>query len=270
MTLGRILALLLAIPLAVSGGALPRATEPPANGSPAEEVQDLDQYNAPYDGRYHFFRVRYTPGSRGFGGFGRRGGRGEPPWAHDYPRAERNFLRIVDETTFIGPLTDGSNILALDDPRIYQYPIAYIVEVGAWNPTDAEVEGLGEYLRKGGFLIVDDFGGDWELANLQLQLDRAVPGARLALLDESHEIFDSFFRINPALVVPPYTRGRGIPLFYGVFEDNDPEKRLMVIVNYNNDIAEYWEFSDRGYYPIDLSNEAYKLGVNYIVYALTH
>jgi hypothetical protein len=270
MTLGRILAsLLLAGSLAMAGGTLLPTPQRAGVGAPADAAQDLDDYNAPYDGRYHFFRVRYSVGDRGFGGFGRRGRR-EPPWGHDYPRAERNFLSIVDETTFIGPLTDGSNILALDDPRIYQYPIAYIVEVGAWNPTDAEVEGLGQYLRKGGFLIVDDFGTEWELGNLQLHMDRAVPGAKLTLLDETHDIFDSFFRINPALVVPPYTRGRGPPLFYGIYEDNDPKKRLLAIVNYNNDIAEYWEFSDRGYYPIDLSNEAYKLGVNYLVYAMTH
>ena len=230
--------------------------------------QNLDDYNAPYDGRYHFFRVVYTPQSR-FGGFGRGGGR-EPSWAHDYPRAERNFLQILDETTFVDPKTDGSNILRLDDPRIFQFPVAYIVEVGDWNPTDPEVEALGEYLQKGGLLIVDDFGTDWELSNLQFHLGRAIPGAQVVLLDGSHEIFDSFFRINPALVVPPYTRGRGAPQFYGVYEDNDRDKRLLAIINYNNDIAEYWEYSDRGYYPIDLANEAYKLGVNYVVYALTH
>jgi hypothetical protein len=55
-----------------------------------------------------------------------------------------------------------------------------------------------------------------------------------------------------------------------MFEDNDPEKRMMVVFNYNNDIAEYWEFSDQGYVSIPLTNEAFKLGVNYIVYAHTH
>ena len=58
-------------------------------------------------------------------------------------------------------------------------------------------------------------------------------------------------------------------MFYGIFEDNDPNKRLLAIINYNNDMSEYWEFSDEGMFPIDMSNEAYKLGVNYIIYALT-
>ena len=189
-------------------------------------------------------------------------------WAHDYPRAERHFMQIIDETTFVDPVVDGSNILTLDDPDLFKYPVAYMVEVGSWEPTDEEAANLGQYLLKGGFLMVDDFRGQWDLANLQLHLDRAIPGAALVELDETHPIFDSFFRIDPYQVLPPY--GAQYPLYFGLFEENDPDKRLMAIVNYNNDIAEYWEFSDRGYYSIDLSNEAYKLGVNYVVYALTH
>jgi hypothetical protein len=189
-------------------------------------------------------------------------------WAHDYPRAERNFMKIIDETTFVDPLLDATNILSLDDPELFKYPVAYIVEVGAWNPTDEEVAGLNEYLLKGGFLIVDDFRGGWDLDNFTFQMQRALPGLSPVELDASHGIFDSFFRVDPVAVIPPY--GGQLPRFFGFFEDNDPEKRLLVIANYGNDIAEYWEFSDRGYYPIDLSNEAYKLGINYIVYAMTH
>jgi len=261
--------------LATAGGAVAlRHRSMPGSGTVSvgqppslETPQDLDEVNAPYDAKYHFVRVRYQPRGRSGFGFGRGRG-GGPPWFHDYPRAERNFVKILDETTFIHPLLDGSNILTFDDPRIFQYPIAYIVEVGAWEPTESEVEGLAAYLRKGGFLIVDDFRGSWDLANFEFQFSRVLPGAQLVQLDETHEIFDSFFRIDPEKVVPPY--GARYPIFYGIFEDNDREKRLVAIVNYDNDIAEYWEFSDYGYFPIDLSNEAYKLGVNYIVYGMTH
>jgi hypothetical protein len=87
------------------------------------------------------------------------------------------------------------------------------------------------------------------------------------MVEDSNQIFDSFFRIIPDQVIPPY--GGQPPIWYGIYEENDPTERLQVIINFNNDIAEYWEFSDRGYYPIDLSNEAYKLGVNYVVYGHT-
>ena len=82
-------------------------------------------------------------------------------------------------------------------------------------------------------------------------------------------MFHSFFEINdPHSMVPPY--GGLPPLFYGLFENNDRNGRLMAIANVNNDIGEYWEFSDTGYAPVDLSNEAYKFGVNYFIYGLTH
>ena len=99
-------------------------------------------------------------------------------------------------------------------------------------------------------------------------MERALPGLALTSLEHDHRVFDSFFQIEPLKVIPPY--GPRNPQWYGIFEDNDPTQRLMVVFNFNNDIAEYWEYSDQGYYPIELSNEAYKLGVNYIVYGHTH
>lgn len=246
-------------------GAAPGTAPPGFSVAPPQGVQDLESLNAPYDAKLHFVRIRYEPQGRGF--FRQRGG---PMWAHDYPRGERNFMKIISEMTFADVLVDGSNILTFDDPRLFQYPIAYIIEVGAWEPTDEEAAALGTYLRKGGFLIVDDFRGLWALQNLAYQMERALPGAQLLELDGSHEIFDSFFRVDPHDVIPPYGGGEGPPTWYGVFEDNDREKRLMAIINANNDISEYWEFSDYGFYPIDLSNEAYKLGVNYLIYGLTH
>ncbi len=243
-----------------------------AEGRGAAEVRDptpaaLQEMTTPYDGRYQFVRIRYEPRGRGgFGGFG-RGGR-EPMWAHDYPRADRNFLKIIEETTHLRTRPDGMSVLTADDPRLFLHPVAYIVEVGAWDPSDAEAEAMGAYLIKGGFIIVDDFRGRFALENLAYQIDRMLPGSRLMPLPPDHRIFDSFFRIIPDQVIPPY--GNEPPVWLAVYEDNDPSRRIQMVVNYNNDIGDYWEFSDYGYYPIDLSNEAYKLGVNYVVYAYTN
>ena len=121
------------------------ASERGRSRTPELSIGNLQSYsdtNSPYDGKYHFFRVQYDVG-RGSSGFSRRR---EPAWAHDYPRAERNFLNIIQETTFVDSQTEGSNILRLNDPEIFKYPIAYIVEVGSWNPTEEEVAGLGAYL----------------------------------------------------------------------------------------------------------------------------
>ena len=223
--------------------------------------------NTPYDGRFTFVRIRFGTGlsSGSFRGRGR-----QPPWAHDFPRAERNFMNIIRETTLIRPYMDGGNIFDTDDPELTRFPLAYISEPGFWHPSDEEILGLRNYLMKGGFLIADDFDGpDW--FNFDAQMRKVIPGAQFVRLDESHPIFDAFFRIESlATLLPPYSRSGRLPVYLGLHEDNDPEKRLVVIANYNNDIGEYWEFSDVGWYPIDLSNEAYKLGVNYVIYAMTH
>ena len=96
-----------------------------------------------------------------------------------------------------------------------------------------------------------------------------LPGERLIQLDISHPIFHSFFDIPTLDFVQAYDRG-GPAVFYGMSENNDPRKPLQIIANYNNDVSQYWEWSDTGFAPIDLSNEAYKLGVNYVIYSMTH
>lgn len=213
-----------------------------------------------YDGRFAFVRLRY-------GGFG-NGFRRDPPWAHDYPRAERHFTRILKEITFLDLHLDESHILALDDPELFKYPIAYMSEPGYWTMSDSEVEGMRNYFRKGGFVIFDDFRAEhWY--NFEDQMRKVIPEGRLIELDAASPIFHSFFEINSLEFVQMYDRGVKAT-FHGMFEDNDPKKRLLLVANYNNDIGEYWEFSDQGFVPIDLSNEAYKFGVNYVVYALTH
>ena len=232
-------------------------------GDPPSSIQEA---NVPYDGHFTFARIRFGVAlNRNFGG---RGSRGLPPWAHDYPRAELNFMNILRETTYLQPYMDGGNIFTTDDPALTRFPLAYISEPGFWNPSESEVEGLRNYLLKGGFLIADDFRGpDW--FNFDAQVQRVIPGAEFVELDESHGIFDSFFRIESLkdLVSPTFAV---VPAYFGLYEANDPDRRLMVIANYNNDIGEYWEYSGTGWYPIDLSNDAYKLGVNYVIYAMTH
>ena len=225
---------------------------------------DISPGNVGYDTKFVFVRLRYEM-SRGLGGgfFSR-----DLPWAHDYPRAERNLAKILESVTYINPFMgrNGGNILTLDDPELHKFPFAYMSEPGYWEMSEAEALGLRNYLLKGGFLIFDDFRGPhWY--NFETQLRRVLPDAQLIQLDITHPIFHSFFDIETLEMPPMYGT---TPTFFGVFEDNDPDKRLMIIANYDNDIGEYWEYSDTGWVPIDLSNEAYKYGVNYVIYSMTH
>ena len=227
----------------------------PATPCAGEPIQQVN-----YDGRFTFLRLRFEPSSDA-------GGWGDLKWNHDCYRGERHFAKILKEITFIDPYTDASKIVSLDDPELFKYPIAYMCEPGFWTLTDREAANFRAYLLKGGFAIFDDFR-DWDWQNFDAQIHRVLPGAQLVELDEHQAVFDSFFRLKTIHFQQMYDRSPSH--YYGIYEDNDPGKRLMVIVNYNNDISEYWEWSDDGYVPIELSNEAYKLGVNYVMYGMTH
>ena len=216
-----------------------------------------------YDGRFTFVRLRWKSDLA----FARRGW--STAWDHDYPRAEQHLSQIVDELTGLDIRMDGSLILTLDDPQLFKYPVAFMWEPGFWNLTDREAESFRAYLLKGGFAVFEDFDGPQQWNNFEAQMRRVLPDGRFVKLDENNLIFDAFFKIQDInAIVHPMSRIR--PSYYGVFEDNDPSKRLMVVANFDNDVPEYWEWSGEGLFPFDASNEAYKLGVNYLIYGLTH
>ena len=206
--------------------------------------------NPAYDGRFTFSRIRYAGNS----------------WNHDYPQADVNMPRIMRELTAIDARDDATNVFVLTDPAMFGAPVTYLSEPGYWRASDAELRALGEYLLKGGFLIVDDFEADqWN--NFERNMRRALPEHEPIEIDETHAIFDTFFHVENPYVPHPFVTNR--PRFVGWFERNDPGARMMVIANHNGDLAEYWEYSGTGFFPVDVTSEAYKLGVNYIIYGLT-
>ncbi len=211
--------------------------------------------NAAYDAQFTFARIRYTV-------HGRSG------WEFDYPAMERNLMTMMRELTTVVPHVDASNIHTFDDPELLKYPIAYLSEPGYWIPSEAEVAGLRNYLAKGGFLIVDDFmRGEWH--NFEGQMRRVLPAARFERMDVSHAVFQAFFQLTTLQMSYPHNPHLQAE-FLGIFEDNDPAQRLLVIINYNNDIGDYMEWSGAGWWPVNITNDAYKLAINYLIYGLTH
>jgi hypothetical protein len=234
----------------------------------SELGSDPPTHNIPYDGRFTFTRLKYT------GGPGSFYYRGLPSWAHGYPDAETNLLKITADVSLFRPHLDGTNVVAIDDPLLFKYPVSYMTEAGYWVITDAEVLALRKYLLKGGFLILDDsrdgrFRGNLGWANIAANLERVLPGARFVDLTPAHAVYHSFFDISSFDIVQQYYDA-GRPIFRAIFQDNDPNKRIMVMINFNTDVSNYWEFSAMGFRPVDESNKAYELGVDYIIYALTH
>lgn len=211
--------------------------------------------NIPYDGRFTFVRLRYDIVTRS-------------GWEFDYPAMERNFMSVLGDLTTMQPHIRHSNVLDLDDPELFKYPVAYLSEPGYWYPTEAQAASLRAWLLKGGFLIVDDFyGRQWQV--FEQAMRRVLPGGRIVPLDATHPVFDSFFGIA-TLEGMHHPASQAYPAEYlGVFEDNDPAGRLMVIINYNNDIGDYMEWTGAGWYPVNLTNDAYKFATNYLIYALS-
>jgi hypothetical protein len=239
-----------------------RSTSPATTAEPTAPQRYGEVY--PYDGAWTFVRIQ-TAG--GYGGF-RRGGGG---WSHDYPAADINMSTIVRELTHVDSRERamGGNVLTFDDPRLMQYPFAYVSEPDEWRVTESEAAGLREYLLKGGFVIFDDFF-DYEMENLHRQMRYVFPELSYMRLDGSEEIWDSFYRLDAPNI---YLRGPnkyGTPEFWGLFEENDRSKRMLSIANAQADIGDLWEWAAEGWYPVDPTNDAFKMGVNYIVYSLTH
>jgi hypothetical protein len=192
-------------------------------------------------------------------------------WSHDYPEAGVHFSKILAELSKLNvALDDDEYIFSFADPNLFKYPFAYTCEVGHMMLSDEEVAGLREYVLRGGFLLVDDFRGPPELQNFQSYVKRALPEYEMKPLDLTHPIFNCFFSIKTLDVRPVYTyRGGGglQPQFFGI---EDKHGRLMMIINYNYDVSDFWQWSNDPFQPIEDTNSAYKFGVNYVFYALTH
>ncbi|MEO6223227.1 MAG: DUF4159 domain-containing protein [Vicinamibacterales bacterium] len=211
---------------------------------------------SPYDSKFAIVRLWYPM---------------YPGWSYDYPEMEQNLNLILKEITAITPSPSGGNIFRMDDPELLKFPIAYLSEPGYWYPSEAEVQGLRTFIAKGGFLIVDDFHFQNEWNVFEAAMTRVLPKGRIVRLDLTHPIFNTFFAIKTLDV--PYPGGLGqqglMGEFYGIHEDNDPTKRLSVVIDYNMDIGDYMEHSATGLYAVDSTNEAYKIGINYLMYGMT-
>jgi len=235
-----------------------------STGSPG----DLPIQNQPQEGKFTFLRLRFDEGQWWYSGrymFGLDMG-----WNHDYPRAEYNLSMMIDTLTEMSITVDarGGNILSFSDPEIFQYPFVYISEPGYWYITPEEAVNLRAYLDKGGFLMVDDMES-YDTYQFLENLRQALPNAEYEILDTTHPIFNCFFQIVPEDVLRQ-RYGYGPPVIFGIYEDNDPSKRLLAVVNHNQDIGESWEYSNVGYVPIEESNNSYKLGMNYVICSMLH
>ena len=216
--------------------------------------------------KYLLARIRFGPPPSPYDHIGD----GPVEWSHDYPHSGIHLAKILSELSKLQVNLDTNEyIFSFADPNLFKYPFAYLCEVGAMDLTDEEVAGMREYLLRGGFVIVDDFRGPYSFQVLEYNVRRALPEFEIKELDLKHPVFNCFFSIKTLDVLPPplYRRQGLKPRFFGVEDKNG---RLMMVINYNNDVSDYWQWSNDPFQPVDDTNEAYKFGVNYLFYAITH
>jgi len=221
---------------------------------------------------FTFVRLKYSSGRYSYG-FRMRFQ--SDSWEVDYPTAEENFVRGLKEITRV-PISDQALAISLTDPQLFDYPFAYILEVGYLQLSQQEADSLREWCLRGGFLMIDDFHGSAQWENFIYEFSKVFPDRSPVELKPDHPIFHCYFDFDHYPQVPglgPILRhttfeydGR-YPHCLGIFDDDN---RLMVLINFNVDIGDSWEHAADRRYPEFYSMIGYRLGVNYVIYAMTH
>jgi hypothetical protein len=247
-----------------------------------DDLVGQERYSA--DAEFHLARLGYPTyayaNSRGFAS--------NPMWRVDFPDAEWNFLpalaRLTSASVDLSAYTDlaesaGRLHLQALDERIFQYPMLLTQQPGqaGWNPSPAEAEILREYLDRGGFLLIDDFHGARDYQVTATAMKRIFPDREIVEIPDDDALMHVFFDLDDRIQIPGdrhlnrfgggQPRMDGPPYWLGIYDDHN---RLVVGINYNIDMGDAWEHADDPGYPAPMTGQAYRLGINYVIYAMTH
>jgi hypothetical protein len=200
-------------------------------------------------------------------------------WAIDYPKADHQFLVALKRLSVVDAY-GSDNAIELTDPRLRQFPLLYTVEVGSMSLTEAEALALRNYLLAGGLLVIDDFWGSWAWDQFLTQMQLVFPDRAIVEVPPDHPVFNVFYNIDRVIQVPNVRQGWGaqyggptheydgiVPHVRGIFDDDG---RLMVLINWNTDLGDAWEWADHPEYPLKFSTYAFEIGINFVIYGMTH
>jgi hypothetical protein len=224
---------------------------------------------------FAFARLMFPPGwNDGYKGrFDGDWRKGLSLWTQDYPRADRHFSAAVQRLTRIHT-RPAEQPINLDDNEQYDWPWLYAVQVGEWGITDAQARALREYCLRGGFFMADDFHGTVEYQVFEESMKRAFPDRKLEDVPDNDPIFHTVFDLDDKFQIPGAAHLRlgykndGIGAGWKAIRDD--KGRIMVAASFNSDIGDAWEWADSPRYPEKFSSLAIRIGVNYIIYAMTH
>jgi hypothetical protein len=196
-------------------------------------------------------------------------------WEADYPKADRQFVRGVRRLTLVNARTTEHVVDAKNDD-LYDWPWLYVEDAGAWKMSPEQAGRLREYLLRGGFFMVDDSHGDYEWQTFLDGMRMIFPDRPIEDLKDGDEIFHVVYDLDDRIQIPgtryvwghrPYTRDSAFPQWRGIRDDKG---RIMVAICHNSDVGDAWEWADSPDYPERAASLAYRIGVNYIIYGMTH
>ena len=233
--------------------------------------EEINPAPVPPDARekteWAFARLRYPT----YGGF-----RVGPYWAMDFPKADRHFVQGVRRLTRIHTRS-SEQVVDLDEgDDVFYWPWLYGVEVGHWRLTDEQCKKLREYLLRGGFFMTDDFHGSQEWEVFTDSMSRVFPDRPIVEIENKDPIFHMLYDLDDRIQVAgtaaiengtTYEKDGIQPHWRGIYDDRN---RLMVAMCWNQDNGDAWEWADAPWYPEKMTSQAYRLGINYIIYSMTH
>ena len=224
-----------------------------------------------------FARLMYPPWAGGF--YWRGSGdwtQGRSNWTIDYPRSDRHLSAAIRRLTRIHVRSVEQPVNLDDGDDVYNWPWLYGVEVGHWDLTDAQAAKMREYLLRGGFFMCDDFHGTQEWSVFVTGMRKVFPDRPIVDIPNNDQIFHTIYDLDDRYQVPgaQYLYSRRIwekdgreARWRGVYDDRG---RLMVAICHNMDLGDSWEWADAPEYPEKFSAMGIRIGVNYVVYAMTH
>jgi len=247
-------------------------------------IREQDDEQMPtHNAEFHFLRMEYTdlPEYHRSWGYSSRDGVGTGWWLMDWPAADNHFTVGIQRLTRID-IGDPRHMRVTDD-RIFDYPWIYVTQTGWWGLTEKETTRLREYLLRGGFLVVDDFWGPEQWEVFQRTMERVFPNQPITDIAQSdsvmHVLYDiqekdltfipgsRHLRQGPGGSVQIYQPPGTSPAWRAMY---DTKNRMVVAINFNTDVADAWEFADVPYYPEKMTTLAYRYGINYVIYSMTH
>ena len=208
----------------------------------------------------------------------RRGGdwtRGGTNWTIDYPSGDRTFASMLRRLTVVDVRSVEQPVSLDDGDDVFYWPFLYVVMPSTWDLTDAQADKLREYLLRGGFLLADSFFGTQEWEGFMESMERVFPDRAVVELPDEHALFSVVYDFSERHQIHNWrTLARGgyrddgsVPKWLAILDDDD---RIMVAMSFNNDMGDSWQHADDPSYPQEDSHMGLRLGVNYVVYALTH